>query len=83
MRYTGAERILVFEGKHQVGWVTFAELTSFIYESEDAGTIRVHKLNFEACADFCVDCTEWGFAVCQADHEVCEGGDEEAGAGGS
>ncbi|HMI01699.1 MAG TPA: DUF4974 domain-containing protein [Pedobacter sp.] len=47
MRYTGAERILVLEGKRQIGWVTFAELTNFIYDFEDAGNVRVHKLNFD------------------------------------
>jgi hypothetical protein len=47
MRYTGAEQILVLEGNRQVGWVTFAELTNFIYDYEDVGNVRVHKLNFD------------------------------------
>jgi hypothetical protein len=47
MRHTGAEQILVLEGNRQIGRVTFAELTNFLYDYEDEGNVYVHKLNFD------------------------------------
>ncbi len=47
MRYTGAERVPVYQNEQVAGYVSFVELANFLCDEEDGGNLRAHKLNFD------------------------------------